>query len=70
MKDIRDKLKKDRLGKSNGYEVELEKILGDKAKMYEQAYHGGALDGVCCIQLLENQAEIIDVVREMCEERR
>ena len=63
LKDGKDKLlvmQKNRLQDKDGFDVEIEKILGDVEKIYTQAYHGGYFNGVCCIRLLDNQEKSIN----------
>ena len=67
------KLKKMRAGRKldqDGFDVELDGLLKTYGKIYQTAYHGGDLNGVCCLRLVENQQEIIEKIREMCERRR
>ena len=54
----------------DGFNVELDGLLKRYGKIYRAAYHGGDLNGVCCLRLVENQQEIIEKIREMCERRR
>ena len=55
------------MGNSNGFEVDLEKVLGNKGNTYVQLYLNCALSDVCCIKRLEDLTSIIDVTRKMCE---
>jgi len=69
-KETSKRMRKGRVKDAIGFEVEIEKILGDKAKIYKEAYHGGTLNGVCCIRLLEKNESIMEQVKCMCERRR
>ena len=69
-KETVKRMRKGRVKDAIGFEVEIEQILGDKAKIYKEAYHGGTLNGVCCIRLLEKNKSIMDEVKIMCERRR
>lgn len=48
---------------ANGFEVEVEQILGKESKIYKEAYHGGTLNGVCCIRLLEKNEASAEKVK-------
>ena len=65
-KDLLIKMRKVRLLDNDGFDTELEAILGLVAKIYKEAYHGGDLNGVCCIRLLDKQKEVISSIKEMC----
>ena len=58
-KEVLERMKKARSKDASGFEVEVDKILGEEAKIYKEAYHGGALNGVCCIRLLEKNHAIM-----------
>ena len=69
-KEISERMRKARVKDAVGFEVKVEKILGEEAKIYKEAYHGGTLNGVCCIRLLEKNELIMNRVKSMCERRR
>ena len=73
LKSVKDsllKMRKARLLDNDGFDTELEAILNLVAKIYKEAYHGGDLNGVCCIRLLDKQKEVISSIKEMCIQRR
>ena len=70
VKDLLLKMRKARLLDNDGFDTELEAILNLVAKIYKEAYHGGDLNGVCCIRLLDKQKEVISSIKEMCIRRR
>ena len=51
------------------FDVELETIFRDLGNIYKQAYHGGDLNDVRCIRLLDNSKRIISTIKTMCEKR-
>ena len=60
-------MRKSSLMDEDGFEAELEDILGELANIYKEAYHGGMMNGVCCIRLLEYNSEVMKAIKEMCE---
>ena len=69
-KDLLVAMRKSRLLDNTGFDTELEGILGSIANVYKEAYHGGDLNGVCCIRLLDKQKEVINALKIMCTRRR
>lgn len=45
-KEVLERMEKARLKDASGFEVEVDKILGEEAKIYKEAYHGGTLNSV------------------------
>lgn len=60
-------MRSDRKLYNESFNVELDTLLTIYANIYQKVYHGGDLNGVCCIQLVENQEEIMKKVKEICE---
>ena len=63
-------MRKERITAEDGFHDELDNILKDSAKIYREAYHGGDLNGVCCLRLVEKQDLIMKEIIEMCQRRR
>ena len=61
--------KKLRIGDEDGLDSLLEKILNKSAKIYPQAFHGGEMNGVCCLRFLNNVEEIMTKVSEQAHKR-
>ena len=61
--------KQKRIGDEDGLDSHVEKILAETAKIYPQAFHGGQMNGVCCLRFLNNVEEIMDKVRGKASER-
>ena len=47
----------------------MENILNETAKIYPQAFHGGEMNGVCCLRFLNNVEEIMTKVSEQAYKR-
>ena len=69
LKKEADAMQKIRLGDEDGLDTIIEGILNDTAKIYPQAFHGGEMNGVCCLRFLNNVEEIMAKVSEVSHER-
>ena len=68
-KNLLKLLRKGRNLDITSFDVELETIFRDLGNIYKQAYHGGDLNDVCCIRLLDSNKRIISTIKTMCEKR-
>ena len=71
LRTVKSKLinaKNERLGDDDSLANLLMNIL-EKVNIKKQAFHGGAMNGVCCRRLLDNIDTIFEEIRELCLER-